>query len=630
MDYQNLVHSADDDSFSRPRSFSDASVSSGRYGYIKRFNEKLDLERKTSMKVFVRRESQVVATIEKKKVAEVLPFLRSGNVDETKDLNIKYCSVDNLVSKSPGDNDVPPPKPALPKNYRISVLSVDYKTIPLKDDSDKIQEPHPEYRHVNSADRWDSQQNTKYNTKDEKGNQLVGSVRHGRSSVSELPARSTNVLYRHFDPKYQSELLRKELDKLRTKEHVRRNSVKQKLESGARPKSTSDLHVRFADEINASEQTCAQSGTRTLTRQSKSAIIPSETQFGTGPDVDMKYKSGAKPGTLRDSEPKGKRDMNVAENVVKQQVKNSDLIRESRSAAAAYRDRGPIRSKSATIYNRNRTGMSEKQEWKTLQSGLSNSASNLRRKQNTITRFNYSSVEQKRENVRARYQQSDKRNRIESYSPGVDDFIDSNKEDSSTARKSGIKSSKTFGDNRSDEEKYAELSRQKIFHFKSSSWDSQPSQLSNPAVATTAQSNKKGLTRQPYIHVKSEITKSHISKSLLNAQTSSKTGDVRSDFRNHGSDLPFSDSECYVKNGANKTRFPKTVSNVGAKSEPQHGASSESIHGKIVLRQCRVGSDVVFGLVGLQNLSKPDSGSKVRILYCITKFSMEGFQYHDC
>lgn len=631
------------DSFQRPRSFSDASLSSGRHAF-KTVKDIFHVNGKKSMKVFVRRESQVMTGNEGEKRSAAVDDMvyggRGSGFELASNSAERVLSLDNITEKAIGNKSAPP-KPRLPVNYR-QYLNEQLKLYHETNDkrrvsSGNLQESHLKSDNVQSksVDRLDKYRDSYQSDKSmslDTGNESrvkprASSLRRGRSSVSELPLRPNSVIYRHFDQQFQSELLKKELDTLRISRNVRKKSetMRQWLENGSRPKSTGDLHVRFADELvnkqskNDSGSVTIKQGTQTLPRQSISLDL-----------IKYQYKTGERTN-IHAYPPSGFADRTGINNSQRLNETSGGIngrTHESRSLAPS-RGQGQIRSKSATALGRNRDDSRHESEWKPLEqtqkTQLSRSATNLRRKQNTITKFNYSSVEQKRENVKTRFQQSDKKNRIESISPGLDDLdqpartgIDGNNSQKPDLRSGDRKSAdlrdvKPVGDNRSDEEKYAALSRSKIVHSKSFSWDNQAKLNSKTKEEVSESKADKKVLQSPGLSHKSGANDSERMKltfgSDSNAQRSSNIGaksvdklkdkDSRSR-KEVDKELPYSDSEYIVNKGA------KSVPNV------PNVRSSVSQQGKIVLRQCRIGSDVVFGLVAVQDSGAKAQSSKVR------------------
>ena len=629
-----MTMEGDFESFQRPRSFSDASVSSGRHGKV--VNDVLHTDGRTSMKVFVRRESHVISKDKGQTKSAEADDLQTRRHDF--DLGSKpaenILSLGNIENKI-GVSEGAPPKPKLPSNYR-KYLNEQLKLYHETNDKCKNsggntlpEESHAKSNYmqgINKSDKLkDSKQTEQSKSKvrsfDSGKNPPAGNLRRGRSSVSELSSKPVNVIYRHFDPEIQSQLLKKELDTLRISRNVRKKSetMKQWIEGGSRPKSTGDLHVRFSDEITVKElkdldKAIEKYGAnKTLPRQSKSVDIPRK-------DSKTIENSGQRKSALAfpQSGATGSRTKaHIGEIVGDKRV--GDEVKTFRSRDQALkRGQAPIRSKSATALGRRREVSREPGDPRPLEdsknSQLSKSASNLRRKLNTITKFNYSSVEQMRENVRARYQQSDRKNRPDSFSPEMDDVDKRVSADFKAggqqkfdlrvgANTSDLKDMKTIGDNRSDEEKYAALSRSKIVHSKSSSLDSQLDQ--NPAGR--AKNNTAELRHDNNQYKNYAVNKhgpDHLAERMkltFNldkiAQRSSKTGaqyvnvpkykDSRT--TRDEADLAYSDSEYIVNKGA---KLSHSVPNL---------LSNTSQQGKIVLRQCRIGADVVFGLVAVQD-----------------------------
>lgn len=640
-----------DDTFQRPRSFSDASVSSGRHGF-KTVKNVFHLRGMTSMKVFVRRESQVISKTDgqgKSAVAEGVPTGSHGHRFEALSKSSeRVLSLDNIADK-PSAKQSAPPKPRLPSNYR-QYLNEQLKH--YKEASDKqgnsggnLQESHSktDNMHSRNVERLDKSKDINHGDKSRSQDILsenrmkppAGNLRRGRSSVSELSLRPNSVIYRHFDQQLQSQLLKKELDNLRVSKNVRRKSetMRQWLENESRRKSVGDLHVRFADEVISKEGKGDLDRdtfrSKTLPRQSKSLdLIVSQNKPGdknSDRPSAIAYPQSGNGGSMQPKD-------NIAGRLNAKPVEDKNITHESRSLTLT-RDQG--RSKSATALGRSREFSRQESDWKPLEASqktqLSRSATNLRRKQNTITKFNYSAVEQKRENVRTRYQQSDKKDRIESFSPGLDDIdkpAETKEAEGNSVQKADLRvgtgnkvsadlrDNKTIGDNRSDEEKYAALSQSKILHSKSSSWDTQSkynslikkheeTKLDNRRQAKPGTSYKSGANVSERMNLTFRSDKNAQRLNNIGAQgvNKPKDKDLRSK-KSTDNNLSYSDSECVVSKGA---RSAHNVPNVGS------GTIPTSQQGKIVLRQCRIGSDVVFGLVAVQDGATKPSSVKVSL-----------------
>ncbi|XP_053374755.1 uncharacterized protein LOC123530832 isoform X1 [Mercenaria mercenaria] len=620
------------DSFQRPRSFSDASLSSGRHDF-KTLKGTFYVDGKTSMKVFVRRESQVISrTDEHSTIAVAEDALSKAHIDRHS-LQLwsrpkeKVLSLDDINDRTVVSQGAPA-KPRLPSNYRQYLneqLKLYHETNDKwRNSGGNLQESHSKSNNLpgKSVERSDKYKNTNQSGKSrsrDTGSEVkikppVGNLRRGRSSVSELTSRPSSVIYRHFDPQLQSELLKKELDSLRISKNVRKKSetMRQWIESGSRPKSTSDLHVRFSDEITVKELTDSDKDiekqrNKILPKQSKSLDI-SKKDYKTGDNngdrkTHLAYpQSGAFDSKLQ-NDSRGRQDDRTVDTCTKTYGSRGPGI---------TRGQVPVRSKSATALGRNRDVSRQAGDWKPLQESqktqLSKSASNLQRRQNTITKFNYSTVELKRENVRAKYYQSDKKNRIESFSPGLDDVVTAHSKASNLqnidlrvgANTADLKDTKAIGDNRSDEEKYAALSRSKILHTKSSSFDNQLKQNSGKIHDGQAEP-KYDNSLSKHGHKPGAENLAERMKLTFNldkiAQKSNNTGAQSvhkpkykdSKAKKGDTDLSYSDSEYIVKKGAKNAH---NVPNVGSNTSQQ---------GKIVLRQCRIGEDVVFGLVAVQD-----------------------------
>ena len=431
----------------RPRSFSDVSASSSGPGLLQRLQGRLD-RHKTAMKVFVRRESKVIsgAGIADKHcgggdagdlaVAAGFDAGGGGGVHSQygqlsqlplMDRPEKSASVDDILNT---DADRPPPKPKLPDNYRqyLDKQLRHFHHVHGKSLDSAVPDSLVEKKEFSDLD------NVKYRTKLGK----PGLIPENRKSVHELPMRRSSVIYKHYDAKFQSELLRIELEKLRAFKHVRKNSatMKQKFESILqRPKSTSDAHVRFSEDMEDSEPVSKAAGSLS----DRPTLVKQSASLETSPEY-------VKQGDGYSSGPEGRR------------------------RAFGRGGQEPTRSKSATALSRNKAdlghdGSEDQGQGLRGQKGsqLSKSASNLRRQPETIRRYNASSLQHVRDNVRQKYERG---TRVESMSPN-DPGMDLELEMNRARQRLETQGRLAPGDNRSDEEKYAALSRNKTVYSKS-------------------------------------------------------------------------------------------------------------------------------------------------------------------
>ena len=232
---------------------------------------------------------------------------------------------------------------------------------------------------------------------------------------------------------------------------------------------------------------------------------------------------------------------------------------------------------------------------------LARSVTHLKRKQDTIRKFNYDSIAQVHEKIRTNYERLPP-DRQDSESPlytpsSVKDGID---DDQQRITQEGWDSGASVGDNRSDEEKYAALSRSKILHSKSSSLDShlepnvkhkQRQKVVRPIVKLTSSSSLTDYRSSP------------LDTTLL-LDTSSSSCDSFDVYLNENKGVKREKFNTDIPPLPKKTLTPKDI---GIQS--QHGkdglqSGENPPQQKVVLRQCRIGSDVAFSLVGL-NRAQP-------------------------
>ncbi|KAH3719340.1 uncharacterized protein LOC127854995 [Dreissena polymorpha] len=466
----------------RPRSFSDASVGKERPGILKKLQGRLvGREKRTCMKVFVKRESKV-ATAQELVQFEALQdaefgFRQSLDGGKAPIRFPKSASFDDML-KYPHDEQVPPPKPHLPAEYRKSLMNQleHFKDhyFHIEDDSQMEEEAGFQTASIKASKqlaRVDSKKQAELDTKklagtdsDKRLDDKLSTVkdlehepgRRYRRKISspEVPGRTSSLVYRHFDTKFQSELLKKELEKLRNHKLVRKNSESmiQKFETILRERTVSDTHVRFADEAVYAEVECEQGVVSpskpplrpTLSLDSHASVInilkPTGLSLGTSDqdshehDTRNPYSETAVSGT--DSYVDGDRSRNI--------LRSQEQSR-SKSASTTERYKN-----SGTTVHLNSLGS-------TNGSNLSKSASNLRRNMETIRKFNAESLQQKREHVKHKYKQNP---RVSISPEDVD--VDLDRGFVEAQERLVQKSSKYGSDNRSDEEKYAALSRNKI------------------------------------------------------------------------------------------------------------------------------------------------------------------------
>lgn len=504
----------------RPRSFSDASHSSAlRQSVLKKLQGRLIPEHKTAMKVFVRRESKVVKSHDDND-RDIASDAEFGFHAEPRKESGGFTSVDNLLDNKPGLKDFTSSQQQS-QNYRQYLnkqLKLFHqchgKTVhdDMDDEAERLvvrkEEPKKGISRRRSSTSSVNEQNEEANAgasefEHSRSRNAVGiKVRRGRSSVSDLPVRSSGLVYKHFDPQFRAQLLRKELEKLRKMRHVRRNSesVRQRFESILRLKSTSDLHVRFADEFEdiAKTETPAISDEPMNSKPQLRHTNSADLYAGRFDNQKQSDSSTSRPEVFSHSGPSG---LDSREQL-QEGYRSVDLLTRSNSRRVnTERGQTQYRSRSAAAIERNRQEQNS-QDWNKLgssQSGhLSKSVTNLRRKQDTIRKFNYSSVELQREHVRGKYQK-EKVNRVESLSPD-DTSINLERElliaQERLQMLRGVqRDGKAVSDNRSDEEKYAALSRSKIVHSKSSSLDSQELQANGGRLAGNVSKERVTLSR---------------------------------------------------------------------------------------------------------------------------------------
>ena len=672
--------------FVRPRSFSDTSATNVNYGYLKSLRDKIrgrkgqEPSHKTSVKVFVRRETEQLkaGTVDKtERHNDGFSAYNSSNMEAGQDLLARSRST-GLLSE---DDSMPPPKPKLPENYKLySAKSLDYSSV---HDSLGRKRPVLQKQVLGISGHGTDSTKTSSNTEKPAGK------RQSRLSESDTLGRRVNVIYRHCDTQQQNELLQKELNQLRSSEHVKKQgeAVRQLLieENKPNPKGS---RVRFSADFTSQRTNTGTKknsdlnsyGARKMIKQSRSLDLPDSGSQIVAEVINLPAND-PHLAVRTDHPPSGSsvyRNINVDSDKksvreLAQRLKD-DLdqeLLEPRRGLILQRGQGQSRSKSESVVNRTSMQRSKSsvgeygrlsEEQRNIQ--MSRSTTNLRRKCDTITRHNNLEMEKKREKVRLNFErkkthdqwecdtdgndvhdvkQSKLKNRfdtirkynnqeveqmrervrenyIKNWRKLIDQQSDEETEDlrlnqgnktslitdeselqksnnksvienttigrkndnlakTSQTREYPVRPDKLVSDNRSDEEKYAALSRHKILHSKSSSLDShlQPSESHSSEIRSEATNKKFGIMGIAGVRPdNSKKLLADVPKSFSNPLTSSID-------RNEA----HSDSETVIK-GSKTHKF---------ENQP-----------KLVVRQCRIGTSVAFGLVGVAN-------SEVRIVF---------------
>ena len=689
----------------RPRSFSDVSLS--KFHHRKSDKTESDHERKQSMKVIICRESKVITDSGRGRKQSQDKIQYSGSEKPVHLLSRSKSAHGrtNFAGLSEDDDETPPPKPALPKSYRanyflkqlqnlepgtshsgvkhgldkpedycsrsdVPTILAEWKTARLKRDNPQIVADIGKPNN-NDLQRTDCKaederdllfKETKSDTKG-KVERLSGtredSLASERNSKVKLTrgrtvfrSESKIALFRSHDAKLRAIALKRELDTLRSSEHVRQRLSSTEHYDVADLKKELDI-IRNTDSgkpagVNAGERNKAHSvsglkpdhelpgikhGAKTPAGESKHYdSIKSSNQ---GPysryrnELSSFNNTDRSQNKLAASEwaypPSGAlTEANISRGAVRTNQR-SEIVKtksdNSKQLPNLSLQRRNVRSKSESSLGRK--GLDQRYVPKTNDSnhsidegdisrGISlakslshltgqknnlqeeKSATQIKRKQDTIRKFNYDSIAQVLEKVKSNYQRKPDRN--DSESPEYVDIpvpktVVLDKQLLAEVSDDGA----SLGDNRSDEEKYAALSRSKILHNKSSSLDSQlePSRKArqhkkvvHPVIKITSSSSLTDYRSSP------------IDTSFLLNNTSSSTDSL---------DVYLSENKG-VKHEKFNTDIPplpkKTINSKAGELKPEEGTIAQggenTTQQKIVLRQCRIGSDVAFSLIGLK------------------------------
>ena len=695
------------DSFMRPRSFSDASFCSFKQKQSE-VNKK-NLERKQSVKVIICRESKIVKDPERGRKLNQDRKHESASEKPRQSVSRSKSAYGrtNFSSLSEDEDDVPPPKPKLPESYRAYYFLQQFEKLgPSKSQSvieqgfeedeihyfrsdlsstekhfeeprtgtgksddlhasekppiDKLQrtENKPRSERLYTTDISKPSENANQNIEGRKLDTHPGYQKNSISSKTNvIAARGKKVLrsdsqialYRSYDAKLRAVALKKELDTLRSSEHVRQrlssseqcDTIQPKKEIFNVRKSDSDVQgvkhgarniaqTAIGLKPNAYHESAKdQIGAKTPFKEAKTCELETGVNHGAcirdkNEPLDMNF-SNESHNTLgafkKAFPPSGAHiETNVNRNVDISNQRWEDLVKK----IDEKRRQGKEALSSSTLLRRNSRSKSEsslirrnldsnavpksvrtdqdsnqtKDTWvATKSSKLAKSVSHqsrregnlqvakpalVKRKQDTIRKFNYDSFAQVREKIRLNYQK--KPERSDSYSPlyNVTTTVDTAVSDNS------------LSDNRSDEEKYAALSRSKILHSKSSSLDShleiakkirQGRSAAHPIPKPTSSSSLTDYRSSP-------VERSVDNRSVDNISSSSDSLEVYLS-ENKG-----------VKHETFNTDIPplptkKIKDKIDSKEGTVAQSTESSTQQKIVLRQCRIGSAVAFGLVGL-------------------------------
>ena len=660
----------DSDKYIRPRSFSDASLSSPtrRQPEISRRN----LDKKKAVKVIICRESKVVKEPDRGRTGNQD---RNTESDKARPLLSRSKSAHgrtNFSSLSEEDDDRPPPKPKLPESYRpYYFLQQVEKLKPVTTQSAIQQGFHEDESHYfrsavpytekqfdetetsikklhTSEVPKDRKQRTVYesDTKDAttsvdkeagpKKNEVHSSKSGDTSGKGKKIFRSDSRIasYRSFDAQLRADALKKELDTLRSSEHVRQrlssseqNDVLQpKIDLTNLRKPAIDRHsLKLGANDNAHNVTGLKSstyhesskekhGAQAPTKEDKTdtkgsfrrAFLPSrahkETTSGKTSDTpNQRWENLVKKIDEKRKQDKEQLTSSTLQRRDSRSKSESSLIRKTLDSSAV-----PKSSRTDLVSNKTKEKQSNPRVLK-----LSKSVSHLitkqddnlpaikpalhiKRKKDTIRKFNYDLIAQAREKVKLNYRRKPERN--DSDSPL---YMDTPERKDNDAVDSILHTHvREVGDNRSDEEKYAALSRSKILHSKSSSLDShldatkkddKNKSSGHPIAKPTSSSSLTDYRTRPIERSTDNISSSTDS---LEVYLSENKGVKHETFNTDIPTLP-------------KKELISGKAKIASKDENLTGKAETSTQQKIVLRQCRIGSDVAFGLVGLHK-TKPE------------------------
>ena len=648
-----------------------------------------DFERKQAVKVIICRESKVMNEPEKG---------RKTRQDQNQDLKSTKKSGHllsrsksahgrtNYSSLSEDEDDIPPPKPALPEKYRTSyfmqqiqslkpdkppadiekrldelekhlfrsdLLNVEKdlsatdnkrNDVAVQKTSDNIQKVDGKWTQTKrnsgqfvlsnthkSVGEVDTDKDTKEGVSDKKFDVSSGRGRKPFRSDSKI------ALFRSYDSKLRAIALKRELDTLRSSEHVRQRLSsseqtdvidlqkelddinKYKFETklaGPAASDTSDSGSLSSSSVrskttgarNIAQNTVSfkpnvyhdSIGAKTLLTESKvdkhgrRAFPPSGTLKGVNSYSDG-YESlnNRSEGLSKASNAVGEQGRDSLQRKNSRSKSESSLVRKTLDSGAIPKtvknevahnqtkdglnaSRGLNLSKSVSNINRGRENAS-----------LSRSITHLKRKQDTIRKFNYDTLAQAREKIRISYERKPDRQDSESplYTPSGQD-VDDDQHLFPEASDSGA----SVGDNRSDEEKYAALSRSKILHSKSSSLDSHLKSNTNHRLHQKVVRPSVKLASSASL---TDYRSSPIDTTLL-LDSSSSSCDSFDVYLTENKGIKHEKFNTDIPPIPKKTLKPKSV---GIQSWDQDG--EKTMQQKVVLRQCRIGSDVAFSLVGL-------------------------------
>ena len=660
---------SDSDKYIRPRSFSDASLSSPkrRQPGINQRN----LDKKKAVKVIICRESKVVKEPDRGRTRNQDRNTESDKVRPLLSRSKSAHGRTNFSSLSEEDDDRPPPKPKLPESYRpYYFLQQVEKLKPVTSQSAIQQGLHEDESHyfrsavpytekqfdetetsikkIHTSEVPEDRKQRHVNESDTKGTTLSVDKESGpkknevRSSKSgDTSGKGKKVFrsdsriasYRSFDAQLRADALKKELDTLRSSEHVRQrlssseqNDVSQpKIDLTNLRKPAIDRHsLKLGANDNAHNVTGLKSSTyHESSREKHGAQAPSKEDKT---DTKGSFRRAFLPSRAHKETTSGKTSDTPNqrwENLVKmidekrkqdkEQLTSSTLQRrDSRSKSESSLIRKTL--DSSAVPKSSRTDLvsnpTKDKQSNPRVSKLSKSVSHLitkkddkipaikpalhiKRKKDTIRKFNYDLIAQAREKVKLNYQRKPERN--ESDSPL---YIDTPERDSDAVDSILDTRVREVGDNRSDEEKYAALSRSKILHSKSSSLDShldatkkvdKNKSSAHPIAKPTSSSSLTDYRTRPIERSTDNISSSTDS---LEVYLSENKGVKHETFNTDIPTLP-------------KKELKAGKAKIASKDENLTGKAETSTQQKIVLRQCRIGSDVAFGLVGLHK-TKPE------------------------
>ena len=659
-----------------------------------------NVETKQAVEVTVSRESKVVDEQDRARKSRPDPKQGLKSTDRSYQTLSRSKSVHartNYSKSSEDDDDIPPPKPALPEKYRTLYFMQQMKSLkpdkPVTGIEKRLDdlEKHLFRTDLHSAEDEVSETNDKLNdlttqnaaasmekrvkeetqvrgtsgqhflsksqsvdedVKNNDGRTGVSDRKSGLTGRGRKPFRSESkiAVFRSYDSKLRAIALQRELDTLRSSEHVRQRlssseqgdivDLKKELDNINKNKFETK-HLEHSD-IDATAKSDSGSFKPSTVRSKTTGVRNfAQNTISYKPDV-YHENTGAK--TLLEESKTDRHDTRAflqsgayRRDDSYDNISESLKLRSETSHGVKGQDRASVqrrdsRSKSETCLVRKtydpgafpKTGQIEFTHSHTKDklnaskgSHLSKSVSNihrskdsaqlarsvthLKRKQDTIRKFNYDSIAQVHEKIRTNYERLPP-DRQDSESPlytpsSVKDAID---DDQQPITQEGWDSGASVGDNRSDEEKYAALSRCKILHSKSSSLDShlepnvkhtQRQKVVRPIVKLTSSSSLTDYRSSP------------LDTTLL-LDTSSSSCDSFDVYLNENKGVKREKFNTDIPPLPKKTLTPKDV---GIQS--QHGkdglqSEENPPQQKVVLRQCRIGSDVAFSLVGL-NRAQP-------------------------